>query len=71
MVSYLKIVTIFKMEILKTKFKDLLIYKDKTFSEHMISVNQEHLPFGYKGILDNVVMDYDTKTLFINDLKTY
>jgi hypothetical protein len=42
----------------------------KTFSEHMISVNQEHLPFGYKGILDNVVMDYDTKTLFINDLKT-
>jgi hypothetical protein len=42
----------------------------KTFSEHMISVNQEHLPFGYKGILDNVVMDYDSKTLFINDLKT-
>jgi hypothetical protein len=42
----------------------------KTFSEHMISINQEHLPFGYKGILDNVVMDYDSKTLFINDLKT-
>lgn len=42
----------------------------KTFSEHMITVNQEHLPFGYKGILDNVVMDYDSKTLFINDLKT-
>lgn len=42
----------------------------KTFSEHMISINQEHLPFGYKGILDNVVMDYATKTLFINDLKT-
>ena len=33
MVSYLKIVTIFKMEILKTKFKDLLIYKDKTFRD--------------------------------------
>lgn len=42
----------------------------KTFSEHMISINQEHLPFGYRGILDNVVMDYDSKTLFINDLKT-
>ena len=42
----------------------------KTFSDHMITINQEHLPFGYKGILDNVVMDYDTKTLFINDLKT-
>jgi hypothetical protein len=42
----------------------------KTFSEHMITINQEHLPFGYKGILDNVVMDYDSKTLFINDLKT-
>ena len=42
----------------------------KTFSEHMISINPEYVPFGYKGILDNIVMDYDTKTLFINDLKT-
>lgn len=42
----------------------------KSFSEHMLSVDVPGLPFGYKGILDNVVMDYDTKTLFINDLKT-
>jgi hypothetical protein len=42
----------------------------KTFSEHMISINPDYVPFGYKGILDNIVMDYDTKTLFINDLKT-
>ena len=42
----------------------------KTFSEYMISINPEYVPFGYKGILDNIVMDYDTKTLFINDLKT-
>lgn len=27
-------------------------------------------PFGFKGILDNIVIDEDTKTLFINDLKT-
>lgn len=27
-------------------------------------------PFGFKGILDNVVIDEDTKNLFINDLKT-
>lgn len=28
------------------------------------------LPFGIKGVLDNVVVDHASKTLFINDLKT-
>jgi hypothetical protein len=27
-------------------------------------------PFGLKGILDNVVVDHDHKTIFINDIKT-
>ena len=42
----------------------------KTFSEHAIKVDLEYLPYGFKGILDNVVIDYASKTLFINDLKT-
>jgi hypothetical protein len=28
------------------------------------------LPFGIKGVLDNVVIDHASKTLFVNDLKT-
>jgi hypothetical protein len=27
-------------------------------------------PFGFKGIVDNLVIDHDTKTVYINDLKT-
>lgn len=42
----------------------------KTFSEHAIKVDLDYLPYGFKGILDNVVIDYASKTLFINDLKT-
>lgn len=42
----------------------------KTFSEHPIKVDLDYLPYGFKGILDNVVIDYASKTLFINDLKT-
>ena len=35
-----------------------------------LKTNVEGLPFGFHGILDNVVVDYNSKTLFINDLKT-
>lgn len=42
----------------------------ETYNELPISADVKSLPFGFKGILDNVVMDHNTKTLFINDLKT-
>jgi len=40
------------------------------FNELMINSELDNQPFGFKGILDNVVMDENTKTLFVNDLKT-
>ena len=40
------------------------------FNELMITSELDNQPFGFKGILDNVVMDENTKTLFVNDLKT-
>ena len=42
----------------------------KVFNELQLKTNVEGLPFGFHGILDNVVVDYNSKTLFINDLKT-
>ena len=42
----------------------------KVFNELRLKTNLEGLPFGFHGILDNVVVDYNSKTLFINDLKT-
>jgi hypothetical protein len=55
-----------------------LLYLDKEISDDHITVFNElplkhdvnNLPFGYKGILDNVVIDTESKTIFINDLKT-
>ena len=55
-----------------------LLYLDKEISDTHITVfnelplkhNVNNLPFGYKGILDNVVIDTESKTIFINDLKT-
>jgi hypothetical protein len=55
-----------------------LLYLDKEISDDHITVfnelplkhNINNLPFGYKGILDNVVIDTNSKTIFINDLKT-
>lgn len=42
----------------------------KVFNELKLKVNSNVLPFGFHGIVDNVVVDYNSKTLFINDLKT-
>lgn len=42
----------------------------KIYNEEGVQINSSKYKFGFKGILDNVVMDYNTKTLFINDLKT-
>ncbi len=55
-----------------------LLYLDKEISDDHITVfnelplkhNVNNLPFGYKGILDNVVIDTNSRTIFINDLKT-
>jgi len=42
----------------------------ESYSELPIEVDVEHLPFGFKGILDNIIIDKESKTIFINDLKT-
>jgi hypothetical protein len=40
------------------------------FNELPLEISVDYLPFGFKGILDNVVIDSESKTIFINDLKT-
>ena len=55
-----------------------LLQIDKTEEDSHITVYNElpleadvdYLPFGFKGILDNVVIDSESKTIFVNDLKT-
>jgi len=42
----------------------------KIYNEEGVHLRSSKYKFGFKGILDNVVMDHNTKTLFINDLKT-
>jgi len=46
---------------------------DKTievYNELFIKAEPSEQRFGYHGMLDNVVIDHNTKTIFINDLKT-
>jgi len=42
----------------------------ETHNELHIKMDHEKLPFGFHGVLDNVVVDNEAKVLFINDLKT-
>jgi hypothetical protein len=42
----------------------------KILNEQALKTEPAKYKFGFKGILDNVVLDYNTKTLFVNDLKT-
>jgi hypothetical protein len=42
----------------------------QAYNELHIKAELEDFPFGFHGVLDNVVVDYNSKTLFINDLKT-
>lgn len=42
----------------------------EAYNELHIKADIEKLPFGFHGVLDNVVVDHNSKTLFINDLKT-
>ena len=42
----------------------------EVYNELIVSMSDKNLPFGFKGVLDNVVVDHNLKTIFINDLKT-
>lgn len=42
----------------------------KVYNEIELSKKLDKFPFGLKGILDNIVIDHDSKTVFVNDLKT-
>ena len=42
----------------------------QAYNELHIKAEFKDLPFGFHGVLDNVIVDYNSKTLFINDLKT-
>ena len=42
----------------------------EVYNESIVSISDKNLPFGFKGVLDNVVVDHNSKTIFINDLKT-
>jgi len=67
------------LEVLKTNqnVRDLL-QMDKedldttieVYNELFIKAERNGEPFGFHGMLDNVVIDHNTKTIFINDLKT-
>ena len=39
-------------------------------SELPLQINLDAFPFGLKGIIDNIVIDKESKTVFINDIKT-
>jgi hypothetical protein len=42
----------------------------EAYIELFVKADVDNLPFGFHGVLDNVVVDHNTKTIFINDLKT-
>lgn len=42
----------------------------EVYNEIELNKMLDKFPFGLKGILDNVVIDHDSKTIYINDLKT-
>jgi hypothetical protein len=42
----------------------------EAYNELFVKADVDNLPFGFHGVLDNVVVDHNTKTIFINDLKT-
>jgi hypothetical protein len=42
----------------------------EVFNELPLKIDIENLPFGLKGIIDNLVIDHDKKIIFINDIKT-
>lgn len=53
------------MQLDKIENKNLEVH-----NELVLDMHDSSLPFGFKGVLDNVIVDYDSKSIFINDLKT-
>ena len=42
----------------------------EVYNEIPLTVEYADAPFGLKGIIDNLVIDHDKKTIFVNDIKT-
>lgn len=42
----------------------------QSMNEIMIETPEEGLPFGFRGILDNVKINHEEKVIYVNDLKT-
>lgn len=42
----------------------------EVFNELQLQVDINNRTFGLKGIIDNLVIDHDQKTIFVNDIKT-
>jgi hypothetical protein len=42
----------------------------EVYNELQLQVDIQGLQFGFKGFVDNLVIDHDSKNIFINDLKT-
>lgn len=50
---------------------DLTDFDNKeVFNEMPFQIDIASKPFGLKGIIDNIVIDHDAKTVFVNDIKT-
>jgi hypothetical protein len=43
---------------------------EEVHNELLLEMELEGLPFGLKGIIDNLVVDHKSKTVYINDIKT-
>ena len=50
--------------------KDEFDHTIEVYNELFIKAEPGEQPFGLHGMLDNIVIDHNTKTIFINDLKT-
>jgi len=42
----------------------------EVFNEIPVNIDMTNMPFGLKGIIDNIVVDHDTKIIYVNDIKT-
>ncbi len=42
----------------------------EVFNEIYLEASIDEVPFGFKGILDNLVINHDERTIYINDFKT-
>lgn len=52
--------------LLRHEMENIDVYNEIPMQAEVMDV----YPFGLKGIIDNIKVDYDTKTIHINDLKT-